>query len=160
MGGERGTEIRDDVSRNSPLNSNPNQRHLQVILYEHTIYLLRVQLNCSSQQQTQLTGTGCNLAQDINVFIDMNDDGRLDSSEIGTLHYWPITSYLPDGVVDLQVYIPYLDSRYVTSRQHQMKIVVTPSDRYQRICGDIDYVESRTYYVNIISRTASIRTYI
>ncbi|CAF1627216.1 unnamed protein product, partial [Adineta ricciae] len=156
MAGENGTEIRDDVPRNSSMNSNQNEHNLQLILYEHTIYLLRVQLNCSSQQQTQLTGTGCNSAQDINVFIDMNDDGRYDSFEIGAPHRWPIASYLPDGVVDLQVHIPYIDSRYVTSRQHQMKIVVTPSDRYLRICGDIDYIESRTYYVNIISKTASI----
>ncbi|UJR08389.1 hypothetical protein I4U23_012660 [Adineta vaga] len=97
MAGEVGTEIRDDLARNNLADYRRNQHHLAVTLYEHTIYLLRIQLQCSSQLKTELTETGCNLAQDINVFLDLNDDGRYDSSDIGAPYRWPVTSYLPDA---------------------------------------------------------------
>ncbi|UJR08012.1 hypothetical protein I4U23_012290 [Adineta vaga] len=154
--GESGFDGRDDLARNTLTNDHRNQHHLAVTLYEHTIYLLRIQLDCPSQLKTELTETGCNLAQDVNVFLDLNDDGRYDSAEIGAPHRWPVTSYLPDGIYDLQVHIPYLDDRYVTSRQHRMRIVVAPSDHYRRICGKSDYTEERNYYVNIISKTSFI----
>ncbi|CAF3859797.1 unnamed protein product [Adineta steineri] len=154
MAGEVGTEIRDDKVYNALRNTNQNQHHMAVTLYEHTVYLLRIQLDCSSQLKTELTDTGCNLAQDVNVWVDWNDDGNFDTSEIGAPHRWPVTSYMPQGVYDIQLSIPLIDERYITNRSHRMRIMVTPNEQYQRTCGSTEYSETREYYVNIISRSS------
>ncbi|CAF0777755.1 unnamed protein product [Adineta ricciae] len=133
MAGEKGTEIRDDLLKNSLSNYQRNQHHLGVTLFEHTIYLLRIQLDCTSQLRTELTETGCNLAQDVNIFLDLNDDGRYESSEIGTPYRWPVTSYLPDGIYDMQLHVPYLNSQYVTSRQHPPNIYEATHVSYDNI---------------------------
>ncbi|CAF1360183.1 unnamed protein product, partial [Rotaria sordida] len=123
MAGEKGTEIRDD----KPTNTNfLNQHHMAVTLFEHTVYLLRIQLDCSSQLRTELTATGCNLAQDVNVWIDLNDDGKFDESESGTPYRWPVTSYMAEGIYDIQIYVPLLDSRNIRNGPHKMRISVVP----------------------------------
>ncbi|CAF1027283.1 unnamed protein product [Adineta steineri] len=154
MAGEVGTEIRDDKVYTA-LNTYENQHHMGVTLYENTIYLLRVQLACPTQLSTELTETGCNLAQEVNVWVDWNDDGNFDASEIGAPHLWPVTSYLPQGVYDIQLNIPLIDERYIANRSHRMRIVVTPDENYRRTCGNYQqYSERREYDVNIISRSS------
>ncbi|CAF4206255.1 unnamed protein product, partial [Adineta steineri] len=98
MAGEVGSEIRDDKVYDASTNTNQNQHHMTVTLYENTIYLLRIQLDCSTQMRTELTETGCNLAQDVDVWVDWNDDGNFDASEIEAPYLLPVTSYLPQGV--------------------------------------------------------------
>ena len=135
------------------------EHHMAVTIFEHTVYLIRIQLDCSWQLNRELFEKGCNLAQDVNLWIDLNDDGRYDESEIGAPYRWPITSYLPEGIYDLQIYVPTIDSRYRTNRQHRMRIVVTLSDTYRRTCGRTDYNETREYMVNIIPRERYLRKY-
>ncbi|CAF3002432.1 unnamed protein product [Rotaria sp. Silwood2] len=135
MAGEKGTEIRDDKPWSELALSYENQHHMAVTLFEHTVYLLRIQLDCSSQLGTELTETGCNLAQDVNVWIDLNDDGKFDPSEIGTPYPWPVTSYMAEGIYDIQIYVPSFDSRYLTSGPHRMCIAVAPSAYYERQYG-------------------------
>ncbi len=159
MAGEKGTQIRDDTPPNSLLNDYRSQHHMAVTLFEHTVYLIRIQLDCSWQLNRELFEKGCNLAQDVNLWIDLNDDGRYDESEIGAPYRWPITSYLPEGIYDMQIYVPTVDSRYMTNRQHRMRIVVTLSDTYRRTCGRTDYNETRDYMVNIIPRERYHRKY-
>ncbi|CAF4131656.1 unnamed protein product, partial [Adineta steineri] len=154
MAGEVGTEIRDDKVYTA-LNTYESQHHMAVTLYENTIYLLRIQLDCPTQLRTELTETGCNLAQEVNVWVDWNDDGNFDASEIGAPHLWPVTSYLPQGVYDIQLNIPLIDERYIANRSHRMRIVVTPDENYRRTCGNYQqYSERREYDVNIISRSS------
>ncbi|CAF4871237.1 unnamed protein product [Rotaria sp. Silwood1] len=152
MAGEKGTEIRDDKPTNALSTNNLNQHHMAVTLFEHTVYLLRIQLDCSSQLKTELTSTGCNLAQDVNVWIDLNDDGKFDESEIGAPYRWPVTSYMAEGIYDIQIYVPLIDGRYIRNGPHRMRISVVPSNYYRSTCVDYDYNESREYMVTIIPR--------
>ena len=159
MAGERGTEIRDDKPTNALLNSYQNQHHLAVTIYEHTVYLIRIQLDCSWQLDRELFENGCNLAQDVHIWIDLNNDGRFDESEMGTPYRWPVTSYMAQGIYDMQLYIPSLDNKYLRTGPHRMRIVVQHSESYRLICGLIDYNETRDYTINIIPRTGYLGTY-
>ncbi|CAF4996413.1 unnamed protein product, partial [Rotaria sp. Silwood1] len=152
MAGEKGTEIRDDKPTTSLASNYLNQHHMAVTLFEHTVYLLRIQLDCSSQLRTDLTPTGCNLAQDVNVWIDINDDGRFDDSEIGAPYRWPVTSYMAEGIYDIQIYVPLIGNRYMKNGPHRMRISVVPSEHYRGVCGYYDYNESREYMVTIVPR--------
>ncbi|CAF4030022.1 unnamed protein product [Rotaria sordida] len=136
MAGEKGTEIRDDKPTNALSTNNLNQHHMAITLFEHTVYLLRVQLDCSSQLRTELTSTGCNLAQDVNVWIDLNDDGKFDESEIGAPYRWPVTSYMAEGIYDIQIYVPLIDDRYIRNGPHRMRISVVPSNYYRNTSLD------------------------
>jgi hypothetical protein len=153
MAGEKGTEIRDDIPKNSLMNNHPNRHHMAVTLMEHTIYLIRIQLDCTTQLPTDLTRTGCNLAQDVIVALDLNDDGRFDESEIGSPYRWPVTSYMAEGIYDLQIHVPSIDSNYLTNRQHRMRVIVAPSEYYIRTCGYSGYNETREYSLTIIPKT-------
>ena len=124
MAGEGGTEIRDDKPTLGLLNNYQNRHHLAVTVYEHTIYLIRIQLDCSWQLNSDLFENGCNLAQDVNLQIDINNDGRFDESENKAPYRWPVTSYMGQGIYDLQIYVPPIDRQYVRDRQHRMRVVV------------------------------------
>ncbi|CAF3164562.1 unnamed protein product [Rotaria sp. Silwood2] len=152
MAGEKGTEIRDDKPMSSLTLGYQNQHHMGVTLFEHTVYLLRIQLDCSSQLRTELTETGCNLAQDVNVWLDLNDDEHFDQSEVVAPYRWPVTSYMAEGIYDIQLHVPTLDSGYVRNRPHRMHITIVPSDYYQRQCGYYVFNETREYMVTIIPR--------
>ena len=151
MAGESGTQIRDDLPTKNLINQYDNRHHMSVTIYEHTVYILRVQLDCPTQLSTDLSPTGCYLAQDVNVYIDLNDDGRFDQSEVGAPYHWPLTSYMAEGVYDLQIYVPKIDERYMRSGRHRMRLVVMPSETYRRNCGRDEYEETREYIVNILS---------
>jgi hypothetical protein len=159
MAGERGTQIRDDKGTYSYPTDYQNRHHMAVTIYEHTVYLLRIQLDCSWQLNPELFANGCNLAQDVNVWVDLNGDGQFDQSESGAPYHWPLTSYMAEGIYDLQIYIPTIDERYMSTGRHRMRLVVMPNDNYQRTCGRSDYNETREYMVNVISRTRYLRKY-
>lgn len=150
MAGEKGTEIRDDIPRNRAISLYEDEHHQQVTLFENTVYLIRIQLDCATQSNTQLTRTGCNLAQDLFIAIDRNDDGRFDASELGTPYRWPVASYMVEGIYDLQLYVPALHDLYGRRETHKMRILVLPSDYYIRTCGPSLYNETREYQVKII----------
>jgi hypothetical protein len=116
-------------------------------------------LDCSWQLDTNLYANGFNLAQDVNVWIDLNNDGQYDESEVGAPYRWPLTSYMAQGIYDLQIYVPLIDNRYIRSGQHRLRLVALPSEHYRKTCGRNDNSETREYNVNIISKTAYIRTY-
>ncbi len=155
MAGEKGTQIRDDTPTNPLMNDYQNQHHMAVTIYEHTVYLLRIQLDCSWQLNSDLFENGCNLAQDVNVWVDLNDDGKFDESEIGAPYHWPVTSYMAQGIYDLQIYIP----NSMQIGRHRMRLVVMPSENYRRICDRTDYNETREYIVNIVPRTRYLGKY-
>jgi hypothetical protein len=153
MAGERGTEIRDDRSTSALSPDHTNQHHLAVTLYEHTVYLLRIQLDCFWQLNRDLFENGCNLAQDVQVWIDVDDDDEhFDQSVIGAPYRWPVTSYMAQGIYDLQISIPQIDGNRVRTGQHRMRIVVAHTDHYRRTCGRSDHKETREYTANIVSR--------
>lgn len=150
MAGEKGTEIRDDLPRISENSPYENEHHQAVTLFENTIYLIRVQLDCRTQLDTELTRTGCNLAQDVFIAIDRNHDGRFDETEMGTPYRWPVTSYMAEGVYDLQLHVPTIQDTYTRQETSRMRIFVLPSNYYIRNCGYTAYNETREYEVTVI----------
>lgn len=151
MAGEYRTQIRDDPSTRAVISRDtPHEQHLTIILYEDTIYLLRIQLECTQKWAGTYFKTNCTLPYDANVWIDLNDDGTFDDTENATPYRWPITSYIPQGVYDLQLYIPLLGGGTVKSGPHLMRLVVTLNEQYREKCGNDFYTETREYNVSIV----------
>lgn len=154
MAGEQGTEIRDNILTNIQLRENQNRHHLSVTLYEGTLYRLRVTLDCHPNPTGGLPDINCNLAQDVNVFIDLNNDQRFDDNESRLFQRWPLRSTMPLGIYDFEIEIPIIDRLHIPSGTHRMKIIVMPSDEYNRKCGRNDYQETREYTINIIPKVS------
>jgi hypothetical protein len=153
MAGEQGTHIRDNIPTNILLRENQNRHHLAVSLHESATYRIRIQLDCEPKSSRGPLQRNCNLAQDVSVWIDLNNDGKYDETESRIPHRWPLHSTMPLGIYDLKIDIPGVDGQYIRSGSHRMRVVVKPSEEYQRKCGNTDYSETREYTVNIIPRT-------
>lgn len=154
LAGEHRTQIRDDPSAGVVLTSNSRNHQSQtVVLYEDTVYQLRIQLDCSRLWSSDTFEHSCSLAYDVNVWIDLNGDGNLDSSESVAPYQWPLNSYTPQGIYDLQLYIPVIDGNKTRTGPHRMQLVVTMSDQYRRKCGNNDHKETREYTVSIVPIT-------
>jgi hypothetical protein len=151
MAGEQGTHIRDNIPTNTLISDNQNRHHLAVSLYENTIYRLRIQLDCRQHSNEGFTEKSCNLAQDVNVWIDFNNDGHFDESESRVPHRWPLYSSIPLGIYDFEIQIPNIDGQNTKSGSHRMRVLVKPSEDYRRKCGLTDSSETREYTVNILS---------
>ncbi len=153
MAGEHGTQIRDNIRTNTLLNENQNRHHLAVSLYENTVYRIRIELSCFQDSNRGLSGSNCNLAKDVDVSIDLNNNGVYEASESRTPQRWPLLSSMPLGIYDWEIRIPAINEQYTTIGSHQMRIIVTPSDEYVKKCGNSDSTETRYYTVNVISKT-------
>jgi hypothetical protein len=161
MAGEHRTQIRDDASTRAIMRGdNQNQHHLTIILNEDTVYLLRIQLECSEQRTRDSFERNCNLMYDVNVWIDLNDDGRFDDSENAAPFRWPLNSYTPQGIYDLQIYVPLIDERKTKTGPHRMRLVIILNEQYQQQCGNNDYRETREYNVTIVSNTRQTGNYL
>lgn len=151
MAGEYRTQIRDDASTRAASNMiNRIEQHRSIVLYEEITYLLRIQLECTSQRDRGYLRTNCTLPHEVNAWIDLNDDGVFDSSEIAAPYRWPLTSYVPEGVYDLQIYVPIIDGNKVRSGPHLMRITVTLNEQYRQKCGKNYFSETREYNVTIV----------
>ena len=151
MAGEYRTQIRDDPSTKAVMGrDNRYERHLTIILYEDTVYLLRIQLECSQQRGGNYYRTNCTLPHDVNVWIDLNDDNVFSDTENASPYRWPLTSYIPEGIYDLQLYIPIIDGREVRSGPHRMRMAVSLDEQYRRKCGNNFFTETREYNVTIV----------
>lgn len=144
MAGEHRTQIRDDRS----------QGEQSIALFEDTVYQLRIQLDCNRAWTRDALEYSCSLVYDVNIWIDLNDDGVFDQSENAAPYRWPLQSYTPQGVYDLQLSVPPLDSSRVSRGPHRMQLAVTMNDDYRRQCGDDEQRETREYRVSIVSRTS------
>ena len=154
MTGETGTHIRDDTPINTVVRENQNRHHMAITLNENTNYRLRIQLDCDDMSSRGPLKRDCNLAQDVNVFIDLNSDGRYDESESRTPDRWPLRSSVLLGLYDYEIAIPAVDGFYTKMGSHGMRIVVKPSDEYSQKCGKTDFNEVREYTVEIARRAA------
>ena len=154
MAGEQGTHIRDNIPATTLLRENQNRHHLAITLYENTIYRIRIQLDCFAHYKGGLPDGDCNVAQDVNVLIDFNNDERFDEAESRVPHRWPLPNSMSLGVYDLELNIPAIDRVNTKLGPHRMRIVIMPSEEYRRICGNTDYREVREYTVNIIPKAA------
>ena len=155
MAGEHRTQIRDDsLTKALTRENSPNLDHLAIVLYEGTVYLLCIQLDCSGQQNQDVYEKDCSLIHEVNVCIDLNEDGKYDQLENAALLRWPLYTYIPQGVYDLQIYVPVLDTARTRTGPHRMRLVVTSNEQYRRQCGDNDYSETREYTVNIVPKNS------
>jgi len=151
MAGEHRTQIRDDsVTRSLTSDNTRYQQHLAIILYEATVYLLRIQLDCSGQWSKDSLDNNCNLAYDVNAWIDLNNDNVFGDSENAAPFRWPLHSYTPQGVYDLQIHIPTIHANMTRSGTYRMRLVITLNEQYRRKCGNSDYRETRDYSVTIV----------
>ena len=157
VAGERGTEIRDQTPNNTIIDRYQNRHHMAVTLYENTNYRIRIQLDCEVMSSRGPLKSDCNLALDVNVLIDQNNDRRYDKTETVTPHHRPLQSSAPLGLYDYYIRTPVSANEYYRRRneRHLMRIVVKPSDEQITKCGHTDYAEFREYSLNIISRTAT-----
>lgn len=152
MAGEQGTHIRDDTPANTVIRENQNQHHMSVTAHENTYYRLRVQLDCDQRSSRSTYKINCNLIQDVNVLIDLNNDGVFDESESRVPQRWPPRNSMAVGIYDFEIYIPSIDAYNMKGGSHRMRIVVRPGDEYDKKCGRSQYSETREYTVHIISK--------
>ncbi|CAF1298282.1 unnamed protein product [Rotaria magnacalcarata] len=94
----------------------------------------------------------CDLDYHINVWIDLNDDGKFDESENRIHRRSRIDSETPRHGYNLQILIPLIDGINTRVGPHRMRLSLMRSEVYQRKCGNTDYSEIREYTVNIIPR--------
>lgn len=153
MAGEQGTHIRDNIATNNILPENQNRHHLALSVYEGTMYRIRIQLDCFPHWKGGFPDPGCNVAQDVNVLIDFNNDDRFDESESRVPIRWPLHNSMALGIYDLDIEIPGVNGHNIQSGSHRMRVVATPSDEYTRKCGKTDYRETREYTITILSKT-------
>lgn len=152
IGGERGTYIQDETQTNGGLSEYENRQNLAVTLFGDALYLLHIQLDCFRQYGTDSHEIDCNRAHHVDVWIDLNDDGRFDESENRVHRRSSIDIEAPEYTYNLQIFIPLSDGINTKAGQHRMRIRLMRSEAYQRQCGNTDYSEIREYTVNIIPR--------
>ncbi|CAF3390052.1 unnamed protein product [Rotaria socialis] len=152
MVGQQGTEIRDETGTNYVISEHRNRHHATVTLYESTVNILRINLNCAEKPHQGLHDDACNLNYNIDVWIDLNDDGRFDEIENRVLHRSLMHSRGPRGAYDLEICTPATDDRYARIGQHRMRLSLMVSDDYRKQCGETDYSETREYMVNIVPK--------
>jgi len=151
MAGEQNTEIRDETSTNIAINDYNNRRHLSVTLYESSVYMLRVQLDCTDRQyRGDSLENGCNLAHYIELWIDLNDDGTFNETESRVYQRWARGG----NAYDLEIGIPVIDGTNTKFGPHRTLLRMIPSYDYQRQCPNNDYSETRDYTINIIHKAA------
>ncbi|CAF5155373.1 unnamed protein product, partial [Rotaria sp. Silwood1] len=97
---------------------------MAVTLYENTIYRMRIQLDCDDRSAKGTFKVNCNLAYDVNVLIDLNNDGIFDESESRVPHRWPLRTTMKLGIYDLEIPIPSIDEQAMRAGSHIMRVVV------------------------------------
>ncbi len=151
MMGVQGTQIRDEKATNDGLGVYYNRDYLTITLYEDTTNAIHIQLGCARQSRVEFD---CTLAHYVEVWIDLNDDGKFDDTENRVRHQSSINNQISQNTYDLQISIPAIDEMNTKSGPHRMHIKLTPSEDYRLKCGNTDYSETREYIVNIIPRVA------
>lgn len=158
LSGEDGTQIQDDSQINVLSNDNQYRQYLTVTLYEDTTYRLSIQYDCNGQTRKKPRQNSCSISQNINVWIDFNDN-EYDDGESRVIKRIQRNRNGPSNTYDFDLYIPALDNRNIRSGLHRMRLTVSPTEKYQRECGNVGYTESREYKVNILPKSRYIRKY-
>jgi hypothetical protein len=152
IAGQQGTEIRDETRTNAAISDNQNRRYTTVTLHESSVNVLRIKLDCAQQYRDDSLDYGCSLAYNIDVWIDLNDDGKFDAVENRIHHRSLMHSQGPRDTYDLEVSIPFINGIKTKAGPHRMRLNLMPSEDYLKKCGDTDYTETREYTVNIVPK--------
>ena len=153
VAGEQETSIRDDAATNAAITNHENRHQFAVTMFGDSLYLLRIHLACPSLYGRDSFDTDCNLAHHVDVWIDLNDDGKFDEFENRVHRRSPIESKTPRDGYDVQILIPVIDGTHTKVGPHRMRLSVMRSEAYRRDCGEIGYSETRDYTVYITQRT-------
>jgi hypothetical protein len=152
MDGVQGTQIHDETQSNTMVSNYDNQQHFAITLYEDTVNVLRIRLNCAQQYLENLLDYDCRLVHHVDVWIDLNGDGNFDETENRVYQRSPINSDIPRDTYNFQISIPPIDDWSTKTGLHRMRIKLIPSEVYTRKCGNSDYSEIREYIVNIVPK--------
>jgi hypothetical protein len=152
LSGQQGTEIRDETSKTNPIDANENIQSITVTLYESSVNVLNIQLDCNQQYDDDSIDYSCSLAYHIHVLIDLNDDGKFDEAENRVHQRSLIHSKKSKGTYNLEVSIPPIDGINTKAGSHRMHLNLIPSEDYRKKCGKTGYKETREYKVKIISK--------
>jgi hypothetical protein len=154
MTGEQNTEIHDETPMNDALSVYYNRHHVTIGLYEDTMNMLHIVVDCTRQSHIDSVESDCSLAHYVDTWIDLNDDGEFDDTENRVRHRSLKNNQLLRSTYDLQISIPEIDGRNTKSGSHRMRIKLSTSEDYRLKCDNADYSETREYTVNIIPRIA------
>ncbi|CAF3977785.1 unnamed protein product [Adineta steineri] len=152
MDGEQDTKIRDKTPTNITINGYKIRQNIAITLYENSVNKLTIQLDCSQRTDHILVDDGCSLTYNIDVWIDLNDDGKFDESENRIHHRLLKPSQGRRGAYDLEMSIPQVNGKNIKIGQHRMLLSLLPSEDYRKICNKTDYNETRQYTANIVSK--------
>lgn len=148
MTGEEGSYILDDRRKNT---NDQNRQYLTITLYEDTTYRLNIQFLCGRQLNRASASTICDVDQNINVWIDFNDNG-FEESERRIVSYSSSDRYRSSGQYDLDISIPSIDERYIKSGYHRMRLSATINKDYRRTCSKVRIRQIRDYTVHILPK--------
>ena len=141
--GQEGTEIRDETSKNA------NRPTSSVTLYESSVNVLRIGLDCGQQNDDE---NNCNRIYHIHGLIDLNNDGKFDELE-NRIHHRSLFHYeKSQGTYDLEISIPTIDGRNTKAGSHTMRLTLILNEEFRKKCTKAEYSETREYKVNVISK--------
>lgn len=152
MTGHHDTEIRDETLSSAAIDDNQNLRHLNVTLYESSVNVLRIELDCAQQSNNGLLDGSCSLNYYVNIWIDLNDDEKFDDSENRVLQRSLVSNLRQPGTYYLEVCIPSIDDINTKVGPHRLRLDIMPNEDYRKTCSHIDGSDTREYIVNIIPK--------
>lgn len=158
MAGEQESYIRDETQTDEIPEDNQYRQQQTVTLYDDTTYRLHVQVDCNGQWARGGNDYACDLSQDVNLWIDFNDQGFNGVENQVSLRPWT-GSNTQGGAYDLELRIPAIDGRNTKSGSHRMRISLVPTEKYRRECGVVDLNEVREYTANIVPKIRQAAAY-
>lgn len=146
--GEEGTKI-DDKTQTNIIN---NPQDFIVTLYEQSINIVRIKMDCNGEYLSKSIKYHCRHAYHVVIWIDLNNNGIFDNIEKRIEHRSSINTNISQDTYHLQISIPTIDGINTKIGKHNMKIKIIPSKLYKRKCEKSSYSETRQYTVNIIPK--------
>ena len=145
------------MTRCSPKNNYEDQTHLTIKLFANKIYTLQIRLYCvqpwnhehSYGQDLSLIETNCNVHHYLDVWIDMNNDGKFDEIEERFAHNDNSNRGHIKREYTLSIAIPEIDRENGIRELHRMRIVLTRDENNRTPCYNNGYGEARDYTVQI-----------
>ena len=159
LSGEQNTMIDDEKTRCSSMKNYEDETHLVAKLFDNNIYTLHIQLYCvkpwdyenSYREDPSFDETNCNTPHYLDVWIDLNNDGRFDEN----------TEQFRDDQCDygciktdyhFSIIIPQVDGRNIIEGSHRMRVLLTRDYNNRKSCYSVGYGEARDYTVHIITK--------
>ena len=119
-------------------------------LYESTVNVLNIQLNCVQNNDDKYS---CSRTYHIYLWIDLNNNGKFDEMENRIHQRSLIHSEKAKNTYNLEISIPHIDGINNKGGLHRMRLTLMPTEIYRKQCRRSHYSETRQYKVNIIEKT-------